>query len=100
MRTTTPRKRAKPPLPTRGRVPTEPLTPREIQVARLLSLGCSARDVAAILKISPHTADNFRTRIMQKLRTTKAATLTRVVLRLRISSLNDELTAAERRRLR
>ena len=96
---TTPRKRAKPPVPTGGRVSKGPLTPREVQVARLLSLGCSAGDVAAILGISSHTADNFRSRIMRKLRTTKAAMLTRAVIRLRISSLNDQLTVAEKRRM-
>ena len=76
------------------------LTPRETQVARLLSLGCSAHEVAMILRITYSTTDNHKSRLMAKLGVTNKATLTRVVILARISSLRDRLTPAEKRRLR
>ena len=82
------------------RSPKVPLTARETQVVRLLSLGCSIYDAAAILHLASSTVDNFKTRAMVKFGVTKAALLTRAVIKARISPLNDSLTPAERRRLR
>ncbi len=74
------------------------LTEREKEVVRLISLGCTVREAAAILKLAPHTVDNHKARAMGKLGTDKAALLTRLAIRLRLSSLNDRLTPAEKRR--
>lgn len=75
------------------------LTPRLHQVVRLASLGCTLSDIGAILGISPNTADNHRTRAMKVLNVDRTALLTRAAIKLRVSSLNDQLTAAEKRKL-
>ena len=49
------------------------LTPREIQVTRLLAQGQSNRDVARTLTISPHTAERHTERVLQKLGVTSRA---------------------------
>ena len=74
------------------------LTERERQVVRLVSLGCSVKEAAAVLKLAPNTVDNHRSRAMAKLGTDKAALLTRIAIKNRISSLKDQLTPAEKRR--
>jgi DNA-binding CsgD family transcriptional regulator len=74
------------------------LTPREKEVVRLVSLGCTVKEAAAILKLSPSTVDNHKWRAMAKLGTDKLALVTRLAIRLRISKLNDQLTRTEKRR--
>lgn len=74
------------------------LTPREKEVVRLVSLGCTVKEVAAILKLSPSTVDNHKWRAMRKLGTDKIALVTRLAIKLRISKLGDKLTPAEKRR--
>jgi len=41
------------------------LTPRQTEIIRLVSLGCTNDEVGAILKISPSTVDNHKTRAMR-----------------------------------
>ncbi len=43
------------------------LTPREVEVLRLLVDGCSDREIASALFISPKTAGHHVTRILAKL---------------------------------
>ncbi len=74
------------------------LSDREREVVRLLSLGCTVAEAAAILKLAPSTVDNHKTRAMGKLGTDKAALLTRIALKTRITSQKDKLTLAEKRR--
>ena len=74
------------------------LTKREEQVVRLVSLGCTVPEAAAILHLAPSTVDNHKSRAMAKLGTDKVALLTRVALKRRITTLRDRLTAAEKRR--
>ena len=74
------------------------LTQREREVIRLVSLGCTVKETAAILKLAPHTVDNHRTRAMAKLGTDKAALLTRIAIQQRITTMRDKLTLAEKRR--
>jgi len=74
------------------------LTKREVEVVRLVSLGCTVPEAAAILRLAPSTVDNHKSRAMAKLGTDKMALLTRVALKRRITSLRDRLTAAEKRR--
>jgi DNA-binding CsgD family transcriptional regulator len=73
------------------------LTPRQKQVVRLLSLGCTVREVARILKLSPSTVDNHKNAAMARLGTGKVALLTRWAIKLGISPLNDRLTEKEKR---
>ena len=74
------------------------LTARQQEIVRLVSLGCTVGEMAAILKLSPSTVDNHRARAMAVLGTDKAALVTRLAIKLRISSLTDKLSAAEKRR--
>lgn len=74
------------------------LTPREKEVVRLASLGCTVHEAAAILKLAPSTVDNHRARAMGKLGTDKVALLTRLAIKHRVTSMNDQLTTAEKRK--
>lgn len=74
------------------------LTPREKEVVRLASLGCSRVDIAKILKLAPSTVDAHKARAMSKLGTDKVALLTRLALKLKITDLKDKLTAAEQKK--
>ncbi len=74
------------------------LTKRECEVIRLISLGCTVKEAAAILKLAPHTVDNHKARAMSKLGTDKAALVTRLAIVKRITSLKDQLTPLEKRR--
>ena len=74
------------------------LTPRQREVVRLVSLGCTMDEAAAILKLSPSTVDNHRARAMKILGADKAAIVTRLAIKHRISPLTDQLTAAEKRK--
>ncbi|QEG36060.1 response regulator transcription factor [Bythopirellula goksoeyrii] len=74
------------------------LTERQRQVVRLTSLGCSTEETAAILGLAVSTADNHKAAAMQRLGTDKAALLTRLAIKYRISSLKDKLSAAEKRK--
>jgi DNA-binding CsgD family transcriptional regulator len=73
------------------------LTPREEQLLRLVSLGCSVKEVAAILDVAPSTADNHKARLMAKLGTDKAVLVTRLAIQYGISPMDDRLTPAEQR---
>ena len=75
------------------------LTQMEKHVLRLISLGCTVKETAAILERSPNTIDNHKTHIMRKLRVNDLAMLTRRAIQLKVSSLHDRLTRGERRRL-
>ena len=74
-----------------------PLTKRHKEVIRLLSLGCTVNEAAAILGLSPSTVDNHKTAAMKRLGTDKLALLTRLAIKMRISPLNDRLTPKEKR---
>ncbi len=74
------------------------LTPREKEVVRLSSLGCTVHESAKILKLASNTVVNHKARAMAKLGTDKAALLTRLALRLKVTSMSDKLTTAEKRK--
>lgn len=74
------------------------LTEREKEVVRLCSLGCSVPEAAKILRLAPSTVDNHKSRAMAKLGTDKAALLTRLAVKMKISGLTDKLTPTEKRR--
>jgi DNA-binding CsgD family transcriptional regulator len=74
------------------------LTERQTEVVRLISLGCTNEEIALILGIAVSTADNHRAHAMTALGTDKAALVTRLALKYRITSMNDKLTPAEKRR--
>ena len=74
------------------------LTERQKEVVRLLSLGCTVKEAAKVLKLSPSTVDNHKSAAMARLGTDKLALLTRLAIKNRVTSLNDKLTAAEKRK--
>ena len=74
------------------------LTPRQLEIVRLVSLGCTNEEAGSILGISPSTVDNHKTRAMGVLGTDKAVLLTRLALKYRFTSMKDTLTKAERRK--
>lgn len=57
------------------------LTAREVTIARYLALGMSAKEVAAMLRLSPKTVDSHRTRIMAKLDVRDRVALSRFAVR-------------------
>ncbi len=73
------------------------LTPRQEEVVRLLSLGCTVKEAAAVLGLAPSTVDNHKTAAMARLGTDKLALLTRIAIKKRITSLKDKLTTREKR---
>jgi DNA-binding NarL/FixJ family response regulator len=75
------------------------LPPRLRQVVRLISLGCTIDEMAAVIGIQPRTIDNHKTRAYVALGVCKAAVVTRIAIKHRISSLNDRLTRSEKRRI-
>ncbi len=74
------------------------LTDREREVVRLVSLGCTVKEAAAVLKLAPSTVDNHKARAMAKLETDKIALVTRLAIKMRITSMKDTLTNLEKRR--
>lgn len=59
---------------------TASLTMREQQVLSLVAQGRTNREIAALLNISPKTADNHRTNLMRKLGARSAAEVTSIAL--------------------
>jgi DNA-binding CsgD family transcriptional regulator len=74
------------------------LTPRQTEIVRLVSLGCSTEEIAKILGVAVSTADNHKAAAMKVLGTDKSTLLTRLALKHKITTLNDKLTAAEKRK--
>ena len=74
------------------------LTPREKEIMRLASLGCTDQEAAKILKLAPSTINNHKARAMAKLGTDKTVLLTRLALKLGITNIKDKLTPAEKRK--
>jgi DNA-binding CsgD family transcriptional regulator len=77
----------------------ESLSPRQRQIVRLTSLGCTSHQIATILGMSRWTVENHQFQAKEKLGVSKAAILTRVAIKFKISPLNDELSVAEQRKL-
>ena len=75
------------------------LSPRQRQIVRLTSLGCTSHEIAAILGMSRWTVENHQFQAKQRLGVSKAALLTRIAIKYKISSLNDELSKSELRKL-
>ncbi len=75
------------------------LSPRQRQIVRLTSLGCTSREIATILSMSRWTVENHQFLAKERLGVSKAAVLTRIAIKYKISPLNDQLTPAEQRKL-
>jgi DNA-binding CsgD family transcriptional regulator len=75
------------------------LSPRQRQIVRLTSLGCTSHEIAAILGMSRWTVENHQFQAKQRLGVSKAALLTRIAIKYKISSLSDELSKSELRKI-
>lgn len=75
-------------------------TPAEQRVVRLITLGLSTKEVARVLGKAVSTVDNQRTSAMRAAEINTATLLVRVALKAGITTLDDDLTPSERRRLR
>jgi two-component system response regulator NreC len=64
-----------------GEAPAEVLSPRELQVLRLIAEGHTTREVAAQLKLTVKTAESYRTTLMGKLDIHETASLVRYAVR-------------------
>lgn len=74
------------------------LTPRQTEVVRLASLGCTVDEIANILGLAKSTVDNHKAAAMKTLGTDKATLLTRIAIKHGISKINETLTPAEKRK--
>lgn len=74
------------------------LTRRETEVVRLTSLGCTIEEIGRILGIKYATADCHRLNAMKKLGTDKATLMVRLAIKLKITTMNETLTAEEKRK--
>ncbi len=61
--------------------PSDPLTPRELQVVKLIAEGHTSDEIAADLVISRKTVDHHRSNILAKLEMRSVADLTRYAIR-------------------
>ena len=67
----------------------DPLSPRELEVLRLVAEGRTTKEVAATLSISIKTADSHRSNIMNKLNLHDTASIVRYAVRRGLVSVND-----------
>lgn len=67
----------------RGEDPgTSPITPREQEILKLVAEGCSSREIADLLVISPKTVERHRANLLQKLGLRDRVELTRYAIRV------------------
>ena len=62
-------------------VPEEPLTPRELEVVKLVAEAHTSAEIAALLVISPKTVERHRENVMAKLGMRDRVELTRYAIR-------------------
>jgi DNA-binding CsgD family transcriptional regulator len=74
------------------------LTPRQTEIVRLTSLGCTSEECAKILGVAVSTVDNHKAAAMKLLGTDKAALVARLAMKYKITSMADKLTTAEKRK--
>jgi len=67
-------------LDTRDRSPIEALSPRELQVLRLVADGKTSKDIAALLDLGLQTVRSYRKTMMKKLGVNNVAGLTQLAL--------------------
>jgi DNA-binding NarL/FixJ family response regulator len=63
-----------------GSAPLDSLSPRELQVMRLVTEGHTSKDIAALLNLGLQTVRSYRKTLMRKLGVTNAASLTQLAL--------------------
>ena len=68
-------------------LPVKRLTKRENQLAQLIANGCTSKEIAVQLKVSPKTVDNHRTNMMRKLQVHDVAGVTRYAISSGLSNI-------------
>ena len=63
-----------------GAAPLDSLSPRELQVMRLVAEGHTSKEIAALLNLGLQTVRSYRKTLMRKLGVTNAASLTQLAL--------------------
>jgi len=61
--------------------PFQRLSPRELQVLRLVLEGGTSKEIARLVGVLPSTVDTYRSRIMRKLEVTDVPSLVRLAIR-------------------
>jgi DNA-binding NarL/FixJ family response regulator len=74
------------------------LTPRQNEVVRLVSLGCTIYEIADILELAVSTVDNHKLGAMKAFGTDKSTLLTRLAIKHKITSLDERLSPDEKRK--
>ncbi len=74
------------------------LTPRQTEIVRLVSLGCTSHEIASILGLAVSTVDNHKAAAMRLLGTDKSTLVTRLAIKYKISTPDDKLSASEKRK--
>lgn len=64
-----------------SQAPLSALTPREMEVLKLVALGHSIKHCAEVMALAPSTVDNHKARLMKKLGVHKSLDLTRLAIR-------------------
>jgi DNA-binding CsgD family transcriptional regulator len=67
--------------------PLDRLSPREIQVLKLVVEGRTSKEIARLLGVLPTTVDTYRSRIMAKLDVSDVPALVRLAIRYRLIDL-------------
>jgi DNA-binding NarL/FixJ family response regulator len=62
-------------------VPADPLTPRELEIVKLVAEGYSSDEIAATLVISKKTVEHHRSHVLEKLGMRDRVELTRYAIR-------------------
>lgn len=75
------------------------LSPRQREIVRLTSLGCTSHEIAKILGMSRWTVENHQFQAKERLGINKSALVTRIAIKYKLSPLTDELSKAELRKL-
>ncbi|ULA59363.1 MAG: HTH luxR-type domain-containing protein [Nitrospira sp.] len=83
------RKASADPEPAAPKRKPEELTPRELEILRLIWDGHTNRSIAGLLKISMKTADTHRANMMKKLRVSNTAQLLKAALEGKLLHTHD-----------
>jgi DNA-binding NarL/FixJ family response regulator len=75
-------------LDTHGKSPLEALSPRELQVLRMVAEGKTSKDIAVLLDLGLQTVRSYRKTMMKKLGVNNVAGLTQLALASGITQLN------------
>lgn len=75
------------------------LTPRQQEIIRLTTLGCSTREIATLLDLAPSTVDNHKQAATTALGCGKATLLVRLAIQMGITKADEKLTKAEMTKL-